>query len=99
MLDLVDMLLLRRGVPVDDRSLAFRRSDGNPSSKIIYFLPWHTPFSIARAAGLLPLDFLAAYEMPSSIVSSEPALCVEAMLALVADAQEVLTEHRVSGGE
>ena len=97
MLDLVDMLLLRRGIPADDRSLGFRRIDGNPSSKIIYFLPWHTPFSIARAAGFLPLDFLAAYEMPPSIVSSEPALCAEAMLGLVADAQKTLTNHGVAG--
>jgi pimeloyl-ACP methyl ester carboxylesterase len=35
--------------------------------------------------------------MPPSIVSSEPALCVEAMLGLVADAQEVLTTHGVAG--
>src|SRR3979411_1950271 len=88
MFDLVDMLLLRRGIPADDRSLAFRRIDGDPSSKVIYFLPWHTPLSVARAAGFLPLDFLATYEMPPSIVSSEPALCVEAMLRLVADAEQ-----------
>jgi hypothetical protein len=97
MLDLVDMLLLRRGIPADDRSLAFRRIDGNPSSKVIYFLPWHTPFRLARATGLLPVDFLAAYETPTSIVSSEPALCVEAMLALVTDAMEILAMHGVRG--
>jgi hypothetical protein len=96
MLDLVDMLLLRRGIPADDRSLAFRRIDGNPSSKVVCFLPWHTPFRLARATGLLPVDFLAAYETPTSILSSEPALCVEAMLALVADATEILTAHGVS---
>jgi pimeloyl-ACP methyl ester carboxylesterase len=97
MFDFVDMLLLRRGIPADDRSLAFRRTDGNPSSKVIYFLPWHTPLSIARGAGFLPLDFLAAYEMPPSIVSSEPARCVEAMLALVSDAERLLDDHRVPG--
>lgn len=97
MFDLVDMLLLRRGIPADDRSLAFRRTDGNPSSKVIYFLPWHTPFGIARGAGFLPLDFLAAYEMPPAIVSSEPARCVEAMAALAADAERLLDAHRVPG--
>jgi hypothetical protein len=97
MFDIVDMLLLRRGIPADDQSAGFRRIDGNPSSKVIYFLPWHTPFSIARAAGFLPLDFLAAYEMPPSIVSSEPPLCVKAMLGLVADAHEVLAAHSVAG--
>jgi pimeloyl-ACP methyl ester carboxylesterase len=97
MFDLVDMLLLRRGIPSDDGLPTFRRIDGNPSSKIIYFLPWHTPFSIARAAGFLPLDFLAAYEMPPSIVSSEPGLCVEAMMALVSDAERLLGDHGVAG--
>jgi pimeloyl-ACP methyl ester carboxylesterase len=75
----------------------FRRIDGNPSSKIVYFLPWHTPFSIARGAGFLPLGFLAAYEMPPSIVSSEPARCVEAMVALVSDAEQLLSDHGVPG--
>jgi hypothetical protein len=97
MFDLVDMLLLRRGIPADDGLATFRRTDGDPSSKVIYFLPWHTPFSIARAAGFLPLDFLAAYEMPPSIVSSEPALCVEAMMALASDAERLLGDHGVTG--
>jgi hypothetical protein len=97
MFDLVDMLLLRRGIPADDQSLSFRRIDGNPASKVIYFLPWHTPFSVARGAGFLPLDFLAAYEMPPSIVSSEPALCAEAMLRLVADGEQILAAHSVVG--
>ena len=44
MLDLVDLLLLRRGIPADDRGLTFRRIDGNALSKVLYFLPWHTPF-------------------------------------------------------
>ena len=97
MFDIVDMLLLRRGVPPDDGSPTFRRVDGNPASKVIYFLPWHTPFSIARAAGFLPLDFLAAYEMPASIVSSEPALCAGSMIALVSDAEQLLRDHSVAG--
>jgi len=35
MLDLVDLLLLRRGIPADDRELTFRRIDGNASSKVL----------------------------------------------------------------
>jgi pimeloyl-ACP methyl ester carboxylesterase len=97
MFDIADMLLLRRGVPADDGLPTYRRVDGNPTSKVIYFLPWHTPFSIARAAGFLPLDFLAAYEMPPSIVSSEPVRCVESMMALVSDAEQLLGDHGVAG--
>ena len=68
MLDLLDILLLSRGTPADDRTLAFRRIDGSPASNVIYFLPWFTPFWFARRAGFAPLDFLAAYEMPPAIV-------------------------------
>ena len=64
MLDLVDLLLLGRGIPADDRKLGFRRVDGNPTSKVIYFLPWQTSFGVARHVGFTPLDFLACYEMP-----------------------------------
>ncbi len=96
MLDLLDLILLRRGVPSDDRTLTFRRIDGNPQSRVIYFLPWNTPFSLARQAGFAPLDFLAAYEMPPAIVSSEPELCVQAMLGLVADAEAVLAQNGVA---
>ena len=57
MFDIVDILLLLRGVPADDGLPTFRRVDGNPTSKVIHFLPWHPPINIARAAGFLPLDF------------------------------------------
>ena len=55
MLDLLDHILLRRGVHSDDRTLAFRRIDGNPQSSIVYFLPWNTPFGVARKAGFTPI--------------------------------------------
>jgi pimeloyl-ACP methyl ester carboxylesterase len=97
MLDLLDLLLLQRGIPADDRTLVFRRIDGNPNSRVIYFLPWHTPFGVARHAGFAPLDFLACYEMPPGIVSSEPGLCLQAMLRLVADAERLLREARAAG--
>jgi hypothetical protein len=99
MLDLVDLLLLRRGIPADDREIAFRRIDGNPASTVIYFLPWCTPFVFAHRAGFTPLDFLACYEMPIGIVSSEPELCVQAMLGLVSDAERLLKERDVKAGD
>ncbi len=51
MFDLLDILLLSRGTPADDRTLAFRRIDGNPASNVIYFLPWFTPFWFAGEQG------------------------------------------------
>jgi hypothetical protein len=96
MLDLLDLLLLRRGLALDDRTLAFRRIEANPRSRVIYFLPWNTPFGLAQRAGLLPLDFLAAYEMPAAIVSSEPELSVRAMMGLVADAEALLLGRGVA---
>ena len=95
MFDLFDILLLSRGTPADDRTLAFRRIDGSPASNVIYFLPWFTPFWFARRAGFAPLDFLAAYEMPPAIVSSEPAFCVQAMRGLVQDAERLLQKRRI----
>lgn len=96
MFDLLDLLLLKRGIPADDQSLKFRRIDGNPQSKVIYFLPWHTPFAFARSTGMTPLDFLTAYEMPPAIVSSDPARSVEAVCGLIEDARAVLTASGVA---
>jgi len=96
MFDLVDLLLLRRGIPADDRTLAFRRIDGDQNSNVIYFLPWHTPFAFARHAGFAPLNFLACYEMPNAIVSSEPELCVQAMRGLVHDAERLIANLGVT---
>jgi pimeloyl-ACP methyl ester carboxylesterase len=95
MFDLVDFLLLKRATPLDDEVLTLRRIDGHATSKVIYFLPWHTPFGWARRVGLVPLDFLACYEMPRSIVSPHPTRCVQAMLALAGDAERLLREHGV----
>jgi hypothetical protein len=99
MLDLLDLWLLRRGIPTDDQTLTFRRIDGNPASKVIYFLPWHTPFYVAKHVGLTPLSFLACYEMPPAIVSSVPELSVEAMHRLVEDARALLMHQGLCGGE
>ena len=97
MLDLVDLILLRRVIPTDDHNLTFRRIDGSPTSKVIYFLPWHTPITLARKAGFVPLEFLACYEMPEAIVSSEPELCLQALQALVTDAEQYFRQHGVEG--
>jgi len=99
MLDLLDLLLLKRGVPPDDKTLAFRRIDGNAKANVIYFLPWHTPFSVCRQAGFTPLDFLACYEMPCAIVSSDPELGVKAMRRLVEDAEALLVSRRAAPAE
>ena len=99
MLDLLDLLLLKRGLPSDDRTLSFRRIDGDANAKVIYFLPWHTPFGICRQAGFTPLDFLACYEMPCGIVSSDPELGVKAMRLLVADAEALLTARGIAAAQ
>jgi pimeloyl-ACP methyl ester carboxylesterase len=97
MLDLLDLWLLRRGIPSDDRTLSFHRIDGNPNSKIIYFLPWHTSYAIARRVGLTPLDYLACYEMPPAAISSVPELSVAAMAGLVDDAAALLANRGING--
>ena len=97
MLDFVDILLLKRVGPADDRTLTVRRIDGNSESKVIYFLPWHTPVMLAQCVGLMPLDFLACYEMPPAIVSSQPSLCLQAMLGLVKDAERLLLTRGAKG--
>jgi pimeloyl-ACP methyl ester carboxylesterase len=95
MLDLLDLLLLRRGIPSDDWTLTFRRIDGSSKSKVIYFLPWHTPLYVARHFGFTPLEFLACYEMPPAIVSSTPELSVTAVKNLVADAEKLVQDRGV----
>ncbi|MFO1090868.1 MAG: hypothetical protein U1E46_14950 [Hyphomicrobiales bacterium] len=70
----------------------FRRIDGTPTSRVIYFLPWHTPLKLARAAGLVALDFLACYEMPNAVVSAVPAECVRAVNDVVDDAEALVRE-------
>jgi len=50
-----------------------------------------------RLSGIAPLDFLACYEMPAAIVSSEPDLCLQAMLALVMVAERLLAERSIAG--
>ncbi len=90
-------LALTSGIPPDDCTLTFRRIDGNPNSKVIYFLPWHTPHYVARHIGLTPLEFLACYEMPPASVSSIPELSARAMRGLVEDAEALLADRKIYG--
>jgi pimeloyl-ACP methyl ester carboxylesterase len=99
MLDLLDLLLLRRGIPSDDWTLTFRRIEGTARSTAIYFLPWHTPLYLARHFGFVPLEFLACYEMPPAIVSSTPELSVTAAKNLVTDAEDLLRYRGVAPGD
>lgn len=80
---------------MDDRTTDFRRVDGNPHSNVIYFLPWHTSFTFAWQAGFIALDYLACYEIPPALVSSEPERCVKALHGLVDDAEALLAVNGI----
>jgi len=97
MFELIDHFLISRRVPDDDWTLVGRRIDGDPEARVIYFLPWNTPYLVARHAGFLPLPFLAAYEMPPAIVSSDPSASVAAMRRMVDDAASLLDARRLTG--
>ena len=73
----------------DDTSTAFTRIDGDAQSAIICCLPWRMPYKLARVPRIVPRSFLACYEMPAAIVSSEPELCVRAVNAVVDDGMRV----------
>lgn len=86
---MLDALLLGAGKDGDDLCLNYRRVLGNPRSNVICYLPWKTPYELAQKLGLVPRDFMACYEMPNAIVSSEPHLCKVAMQRLVSDAMHL----------
>ncbi|WP_334148233.1 alpha/beta fold hydrolase [Hyphomicrobium sp.] len=79
----------------DDTSIAFTRIDGDPNAALICFLPWRMPYPLARVSRIAPKNFLACYEMPNAIVSSEPELCVRALDAVVEDAMGVFAKTRL----
>jgi hypothetical protein len=89
----LDALLLGAGKDGDDLCLKYRRVLGNPRSNVICYLPWKTPYELAQKLGLVPRDFMACYEMPSAIVSSEPHLCKVAMQRLVGDAMHLTSKN------
>jgi hypothetical protein len=80
----------------DDTSTEFTRIDGDPEGNIICCLPWRMPYKLAMASRFVPGRFLACYEMPRAIVSSEPEVCVRAVEAVVDDAMRVFARSRLA---
>lgn len=74
----------------DDTSMEYRRIDGDPHASTVCFLPWRMPYRLAMGMRVVPRSFLACYEMPRAIVSSEPGLCVQAVETVTADAMRVV---------
>jgi hypothetical protein len=74
--------------PAAVRKNGVYRIDGDPGCHVIYFLPWQTPYSVAKACGLLPLAFAACYEMPRNVVCGDPLCSLERLEEIVDDAQE-----------
>lgn len=79
----------------DDTSTAFTRIDGDAQAAIICCLPWRMPYRLAIASRLVPRSFIACYEMPRAIVSSEPDLCIRAVNTVVEDAERVFVRSRL----
>lgn len=69
---------------------SWRRIDGNPRSRVIYYLPWKTSFELAKSVGLIPLDYLACYKMPAGLLSSDPARATAAIEALHEDTKRLV---------
>jgi hypothetical protein len=74
--------------PTAVRKNGVNRIDGDPECHVIYFLPWQTPYAVAKACGLLPLAFAACYEMPRNVVSGDPLCSLARLEEIVDDAQE-----------
>jgi hypothetical protein len=85
LMDALDYIMMKSSGPIDDENLAYQRLIGDVTSDVICFLPWRTSISTARHIGFAPESFLACYQLPQAIVSSEPQLCTEAIEHLVAD--------------
>jgi hypothetical protein len=82
--------LLRERSVGDDTSVEFARIDGDQHAKTIVCLPWQMPYRLAKTTRLVPRNFLACYEMPRAIVSSEPELCIRSLDGVVRDAMELI---------
>lgn len=81
---------------VGDEFTAFLRIEGDPGSATIVFLPWCMPYRLAMARRIVPENYLACYEMPRAIVSSEPELCIRALHAVVDDATRSFERSRLT---
>lgn len=92
MFDLLDRYLLSRPPPRDEQTIVSRRFDGTAPDNftLLVFLPWNTPFWLARRLRLVGDRFTACYELASAIASSRPDLSVMALKWIVRDAQALL---------
>ncbi len=90
---LLDRYLLGRAPPPDDLTVSSRRIDGDGMCTTIYFLPWNTPFWLARRLGLINRSFLACYELAPAMLSSEPVLGAAALLQVTDDAEHFIRER------
>lgn len=79
----------------DDTSTEFVRVDGDQHAATIVCLPWQMPYRLAKAARIVPKPFLACYEMPRAIVSSEPELCIRALNGVIEDATQVAVRAKI----
>ncbi len=91
--------LLRERSVGDDTSTEFVRIDGDQHATTIVCLPWQMPYRLAQATRLVPRHFLACYEMPRAIVSSEPELCIRALEAVVNDATDLVARLHLKGNQ
>jgi pimeloyl-ACP methyl ester carboxylesterase len=97
MLDSLGLNILRqRSVVGDDMCTGFQRIDGDQHSATICCLPWRMPYQLAKVSRLVPKSYLACYEMPRAIVSSEPELCVRAVNSVVDDAMDLIARKRLA---
>jgi len=96
MLDSLGLNILRQHSVGDDTCTGFQRIDGDQHSATICCLPWRMPYQLAKVSRLVPKSYLACYEMPRAIVSSEPELCVRAVNAVVDDATSLITRKRLT---
>lgn len=98
MMDALDYVLLKASSEEDDDNLSFQRVLGDTSSRVICFLPWKVTIKTAQRMRIIPKHFLACYQLPSAIVSSEPALCAQAVEVLVDDALSLLRQLSIPSG-
>lgn len=95
MLDTVGQDALWERFAGDDTSTEFVRVDGDQHAATIVCLPWQMPYRLAKAARIVPKPFLACYEMPRAIVSSEPELCIRALNGVIEDATQVAVRAKI----
>ena len=95
MLDTVGQDALWERFAGDDTSTEFVRVDGDQHAATIVCLPWQMPYRLAKAARIVPKPFLACYEMPRAIVSSEPELCIRAFNGVLEDVTQVAVRAKI----